>query len=541
MKKTATLGFGAADVERERATRHFAEFVRQAWPIIEPGAPYLPNWHIELIGEYLEAVSAGEINRLIINLPPRYGKSILVSVLWPLWEWTSHPEWRYLFCSYSASLSVKHSLDRRRVLESEWYRAFWPQVVLTSDQNQKSEYENSARGVMVATSVGGTVTGKGGNRIILDDPIDPGRAASETERSTANAFFDQTLSTRLDDKKRDGAIVIVGQRVHLDDLSGHVLERSGESWTHLRLPASEERRTVVTFPGSGREVVREPGQPLWEVREGATELARARRELGSADYAAQYQQDPAPPEGALIRSEWWRHYRSLPEGFDEMLQSWDMAFKDTRSSDFVVGQVWGRRGSKIYLLDQVRGQWDIGRTINHMVELSRRWPAALLKLVEDKANGPAIIQLLNGRMPGIVAISPKDSKVARAVAVAPAIEAGNVHLPDPRFIPNSEWIEEFALEFSRFPRGSHDDQVDAATQALVRLVASSQSGGISIGIINGRGGRPGNRTYGGSNLPNPGYASPFAASNLPHPESASAWGGSNLPGRGAERRLPHVF
>ena len=301
--KTAAipLGWSQADVERELAMRHLATFVRQAWPVIEPGAPYRNNWHIELLCEYLEAVSAGEINRLIINMPPRYGKSILVSVLWPVWEWIGHPELRYLFCSYSASLSVKHSLDRRRVLESDWYRARYPQVTLTSDQNEKSEYENTARGVMFATSVGGTVTGKGGNRIIIDDPINPAQAASEAERNAANSFFDMNLTTRLDDKKRD-AIVIVGQRVHLDDLCGHVLERSGESWTVCKLPASEEKRTVVAFPRSGREVIREADEPLWETREGADELARAKLDLGSADYAAQYQQDPAPPEGAMIKT-----------------------------------------------------------------------------------------------------------------------------------------------------------------------------------------------------------------------------------------------
>ena len=253
--------FSVEELERElaarrtipdEASRDLACFVREVWSIIEPGCPFQPNWHVALICEYLEAVSAGQINRLIINVPPRYGKSLIVTVLWPVWEWISHPELRYLFCSYSASLSVKHSLDRRRVLESDWYRARYPQVALVSDQNEKTEYENSARGVMFATSVGGTVTGKGGNRIIVDDPINPAQASSETERNSANSFFDQTLSTRLDDKKHN-PIVIVGQRVHLDDLCGHVLERSGESWTVVKLPATEERRTVVYFPRSGRK------------------------------------------------------------------------------------------------------------------------------------------------------------------------------------------------------------------------------------------------------------------------------------------------
>ena len=317
MKSVPTLAWSEDDVRREQAARHLAAFIKQAWPLIEPGTRYLPSWHIELICEYLEAVSAGEITRLIINMPPRYMKSIAVTICWPCWEWATHPELRYLFCSYSASLAVKHSLDRRRVLESEWYRGFWPQVVLTADQNQKAEYENTCRGVMVATSVGGTVTGKGGSRIVLDDPLNPEQAASETARAAANEFFDKTLATRLDDKRK-GAIVAVGQRVHDDDLCGHVLARSAD-WTVLKLPAIEDRPTTVCFPRSGRVFTRGAGEPLWESREGVEQLAAMKRALGSAAYSAQYQQEPAPPEGALIKAEWWQSYRAAPQDYDEQL------------------------------------------------------------------------------------------------------------------------------------------------------------------------------------------------------------------------------
>ncbi len=453
-------------------------------------------------------------------------KSIAVTILWPCWEWIARPELRYLFCSYSAGLAVKHSLDRRRVIESEWYRTFWTHVQLCADQNQKAEYENTARGVMVATSIGGTVTGKGGNRIILDDPLNPEQASSEAERERANEFFDKTLTTRLDDKRSD-AIVIVGQRVHDDDLTGHVLSRSA-GWTHLKLPAIEDKAVTVTFPRSAKSFTREAGEPLWERREGLEQLAAMKHALGSAAYAAQYQQEPAPPEGALIKAEWWRSYRVLPQAFDEQLQSWDMAFKGEASSDYVVGQVWGRRGAEIYLLDQVRGQWDIQRTIDALLALSAKWSGALLKLVEDRANGPAIISLLQKTPPGICALSPSDSKEARCSAVAPAIEAGNVKVPDPRYVVGAEWVEDFLLEFSRFPRGRNDDQVDAATQALGRLVPAATAGEISIG--------PQRRlTYSAEqlrsrNIPNARWASAGLASNLPDPRRASAFGGSNLPG-----------
>ena len=531
-----TLGFSQADLDRELATRHFAAFVKQTWTIIEPATSYLDNWHIDYMCEYLEAVSAGEITRLIINIPPRYMKSNTVSVLWPCWEWTTHPALRYLFCSYAANLATKHSLDRRRILESEWYRSHWPHLVLTSDQNEKAEYENLARGVMFATSVGGTVTGKGGNRIIIDDPLDPRRAHSEAHRTAANEFFDRSLTTRLNDKNRD-AIVLVMQRLHDEDLTGHLLQRSADAWTLCKVPALEDRKTVVSFPRSPREIVRQAGEPLWPEREGVAQLAQMKVDLGSADYAAQYLQEPAPPEGAMIKTEWWRRYRSLPEAYDEQLQSWDMAFKDAPGSDFVVGQVWERRGAQIYLLDQVRGQWDIQRTIDQLRALSAKWPAALLKLIEDKANGPAIVQLLNREVAGIVAINPQDTKIARCAAIAPAIEAGNVWLPDPIYVCGAEWVNDFILEFSRFPAGSHDDQVDAASQALDRLVKAQQMGEFNMYVAGSRGG-PTSYDH-ASNLPRGAASSVFGGSNLPSP-LASPDGGSNLPGsgRGGTTRNP---
>jgi predicted phage terminase large subunit-like protein len=324
----------------------------------------------------------------------------------------------------------------------------------------------------------------------------------------------------LDDKRSD-AIVIVGQRVHEDDLSGHVLARSAD-WTHLKLAAIEDKPTSVAFPRSGQHITREAGEPLWERREGTQQLAAMKRALGSVAYAAQYQQEPAPPEGALIKSAWWQSYRLAPPQFEAQIQSWDMAFKGEASSDYVVGQVWGRRGAENYLLDQVRGQWDIQRTIDALVALSAKWPGALLKLVEDRANGPAIINLLQGTVSGIVAVNPKDSKEARCSAVAPAIEAGNVKVPDPRYVVGAEWIEEFLLEFSRFPRGSNDDQVDAATQALGYLISQTVVTAADFGWVgpNSTSAAMGRRRE---------RFSPFHTSDLPGGRGWSPWGASDLP------------
>jgi hypothetical protein len=254
-------------------------FVQQAWAILEPQTPFLPNWHIDLISEYLEAVSAGQITRLVINLPPRYMKSLLVSVLWPVWEWLHTPHTRWLFASYSESLAAQHSLDRRTVLQSAWYQDRWgSRFQLTADQNEKTECRNDRRGSMTATSVGGTATGKGGNRIVVDDPHNPTQAESDRQREQANTFFLTTLSTRLDDK-RDGAIVLVMHRLHTRDLTRtRLINRASDSAPCARRLAGQHR---ATFAGNRKEalsadVLHQHQVPLVAVEQVDEETARIR-------------------------------------------------------------------------------------------------------------------------------------------------------------------------------------------------------------------------------------------------------------------------
>jgi len=452
-------------VRQELAERKLADFIRQAWHVIEPATPYLHNWHIDLICEYLEAVSAGQITRLIINIPPRYMKSIAVSVMWPVWEWIRHPETRWIFASYSQSLSTKHSVDRRTIIQSDWYQSRWgDRFKLVEDHNLKTEFLNDKRGHMIATSVGGTSTGKGGNRLVVDDPLNPKEAASDVLRERANTWFDQTFYSRLDDKKT-GAIVVIMQRLHEKDLTGHLLEQGGE-WEHLCLPAIAEDRQVIHFPMSGRTLVREPGDLLWPEREGPKEIEAAKLALRSYGFAGQYQQRPSPMEGGIFKRGWWKFYKEPPARFDEMLQSWDCSFKNASTSDYVVGQVWGRVGGEFYLLDQVRDRMDFTETLQAVRALTAKWPKARSKLIEDKANGQAVIDALKREISGIIPVTPKESKEARAMAVQPFMEAGNVYLPDPSIAP---WIHDFIEECAAFPNAAHDDQVDAMTQALNRL------------------------------------------------------------------------
>lgn len=453
-----------AEIKRREYQRaqHLNVYIRQSWRVIEPATEYLHNWHIDLICEYLEACKLRQIKRLIINIPPRSIKSTAVTVNFPTWLWTMAPHERFMFASYSQGLSTKHSIDRRDIIQSDWYQQGWGKVFqLTEDQNQKTEFRNDHAGHMIATSMTGTSTGKGCNFLIVDDPHNPLEAESDLQRDTAIESFDRTLSTRLDNKKQD-VIIVVMQRLHEKDLTGHLLAQGG--WQNLCLPAIEEKRTVYYFPVSKTEKVREEGDILWPDREGPDELAQAKRQLGSYGFAGQYQQQPSPSGGGIVKRSWWRTYRKAPDDFEKIIQSWDCTFKDAETSDFVVGQVWGKKGADAYLLDQVRGKWNITSTLQEVVALSAKWPKSSAKYVEDKANGTAVIALLKQKVPGLLPVNPEGGKIVRANAVSPYVESGNVYVPE-----ESDYISDFLGEWDKFPNGDHDDQVDACTQALNQL------------------------------------------------------------------------
>lgn len=453
------------------AERSLHEFVRQAWHVLEPATPFIDGWHIGAKCEYLEAITLGQITRLIINEPPRYMKSITVSVCWPVWEWgpKRRPHLRYLFSSYASELSVKHSVDRRTILRSGWYRQNWGSYfALTSDNARKTEFENDRRGVMSTTSTGGASTGKGGNRVIVDDPVNPKQALSDVERVNANTHFDQTLYTRLNDKQRD-AIVLVMQRLHTSDLTGHLLERKrDEGWVHLNLQAQAEKRTVISLPITQKEIVREPGDVLWPAREDAPTLAKTKASLGSYAYGGQYQQTPAPSEGGIIKRAWFNRFdmRQRPPSFDQIVLSADPKFKDYETTSRVALQVWGRVGRKKYLLARDIDHYGIVETLAAIERLRNAWhkPHESLSidayLIEDKANGPAIVQVMQKKVAGVVPYPPRGSKEARVIAVSPQMEAGDV------WIPLEPWGDEVIDALCFVPNGDNWDDVDTCSQAL---------------------------------------------------------------------------
>ena len=453
------------DVNRELATRRLHEFIKQAWPIVEPATRLIWGWHLDAICEHLEAVTRGQIRNLLITVPPRHMKSLAVSVFWMCWEWIQWPERRWLFSSYAESVSIRDSLRCRRLVQSPWYQAnFGIRFALTGDQNEKQRFENDKGGWRIATSVGGANTGEGGDRVICDDPHNVKEAESDASRKNACDWWDQVMSTRQNNP-RNGARVIIMQRLHQADLAGHVLEQGG--YEHLCLPAEyegSERKTVIGWRDPRTEI----GELLWPEQFGPDQIAELKLRLGSYGASGQLQQRPSPICGSILQRGWWKFY-TRPLGLqhgDVVIQSWDLAFKGGTNSSFVVGQVWLRRGGGFALVDQIRAKLTFPETLEKFREFSARWPYSIAKLVEDKANGPALIAMLQQEISGIIPVKPDGSKEARALAVSPLIEAGNVWLPDKSIAP---WIDDFIDECAAFPKGAYADQVDCCTQAIKAL------------------------------------------------------------------------
>lgn len=490
----------ADQVRAELAADSLREFTPIAWPIVEPGTPHKTSWHIDTVLEHLEAVTTGELRRLIINIPPRHMKSTAVAVLWPCWSWLRRPQLRWLFASYAEKLSKRDSLKCRRIIESHGGRQHGGTLLervgyqgllgllgqtwtLTSDQNEKLRFENSATGYRIATSVGGTATGEGGDVIVIDDPHKVDQVESDLQRDNVLDWMDGTMSTRLNDPAT-GRVVIVMQRLHETDLTGHLLEQGG--YTHLCLPAEYEPAHPFVWPDDPRI---QPGELLWPNQFDQPALDEIRGRLGAYRAAGQLQQRPAPQEGGIIKTAWWRYYDpSLLDfsagqwrgpRFQRLHESWDTALKDKTTSDYTVGQLWGQDLSRWYLLRQVRGRFSFTEALEQMRQM-RAWTAKRFpdlhahRYVENSAMGPELMAAAQRSVGGSIPITADKDKVSRAYAVTPLLELGEVFLPgaanleatgcDPALTP--AWVQELIAECAAFPNAANDDQVDALTQAL---------------------------------------------------------------------------
>jgi len=413
------------------------------------------NWpHQRHIQAALEAVTRGELTRLMVFCPPRHGKSEMGTVRYPAYRLECEPATPIIIGAYNQTLADRFSRKCRRIVAGR--------IGVSTERSDVSDWETLAGGGVRAVGVGAGVTGHGGKLILIDDPVKSREEAeSPTYRQRVWDWYTDDLYTRLEP---GGAIILTMTRWHEDDLAGRILASDdAPNWTVISLPAEAEANDPLG---------RADGEPLCPDRFDSEALADIRRVLGSQSYNALYQQRPAPAEGGIIKRTWIMRYDRPPERFDQVIASWDMAFKDRTDSSYVVGQVWGRIGADCYLLDQVRERLDFPATQKAVIRLAAQWPQARKKLVEDKANGPAIIASLRHVVQGLVPVSVSGSKQARLEAVSPLFEAGNVWVPQ-----SAPWVGDWIEELATFPNASNDDQVDACSQALEHV---SKRGGKLI-------------------------------------------------------------
>ena len=442
-------------------------FIQASYPLIAGGGELLLNWHIEAITYALMRVVRGEITRLIITVPPRHLKSICSSVALPAFILGHDPTRRIICVSYSEALARKHANDCRALMRSNLYRCIFPGTQISAEKDTELEFMTTERGSRLATSVGGTLTGRGGNLVIIDDPLKPQDAYSEASREQLNQWYGNTLLSRLDSKAHDPMIAVM-QRLHPDDLVGRLLEQ--ESWTVLNLPAIAEYEQVIPL-GHGRIMRRRPGNILHPEREPREVLTEIRAAMGSLDFAGQYQQEPVPPTGAMVNWSWFRHYNSPPEHLagDRIILSWDTAQSVNELADYSVCVVLKIRGETAYVLDVLRERLDYPALRRKVLTVYSQWRQTGLNcsmVIENKGSGMSLLQELKRQHIYAVPMNPSGDKVMRMHGQTARIEAGSVLLP-----ARAPWLEEFRREMLAFPHGRYDDQVDALAQGLHQAFA----------------------------------------------------------------------
>lgn len=468
-------------IEKLYFESNLSGYIRAAWEQVEPAITYMHNWHIDAISEHLEAVTKSDIRRLVINIPPGAMKSLTCSVFWPTWVWTHTPSAKFITASFSENIAQRDSYRARRLMESEWYQGMWSDVWQPNQgQWTKKRYLNDQGGLRIATTVGGQITGDHANHQLVDDPIKPLDADNRKVETAALveciAWYDETLATRVADPKTATRTIIM-QRLHEKDLSGYVLAKE-LGYDHLCLPMKYEPKCVIDMghrcsldseTSLGFTDPRtEKDELLWPERFPEEVQIERLKELGARGVAAQDQQRPTPAGGGLFKRDFVKYWKVFPTPPYRMILSWDCSFKDLDSSDWVVGQCWVAKGGSYYLIDRIKEKLGFSGTCAAIRSFRSKWKKTGAILIEDKANGPAVIEVLQKDIAGIIPVNPKGGKWVRAQAVEPLWASGSVYIPDPSI---ASWVEDFIKELISFSGmdGQTDDQVDAMTQALTYL------------------------------------------------------------------------
>lgn len=456
------------EIEAAACRESFWSFVRRAWHTVEPGQHYVDGWHIGVICAHLEAVSRGEIHNLIINIPPRCTKSLLLCVFWPAWIWTWAPEKKFLFVSYAATLSVRDSIKCRMVIESPWYqRLFGHGFQLSESQNKRDNYLNTAGGQRISSSIGGTVTGEGGDFCAADDPHNVEQALSEHVRGTTLRWFDETWPTRLNNPQSGGRVVIM-QRLHEQDVTGHLMETG--DYELLVLPMEfESDRNCVTSLGIPDQRTQE-GELLWPERFGEKALSGLKTPLGTYGVAGQLQQRPVPRGGGMFKRTAFKECAMAPERTN-WCRYWDLAGTEPsidrrqRLPDATAGALVGLGpDNRIYVGDMKHFRatsLDVERCVRATAE--EDGPNVMVCVEQEPgASGKHVAEYYTRNVllgfnvrcfkPGV-----GKTKAWGAEPLAAQAEAGNVYLV------RGPWMEKFLREAEIFPNGTYDDQVDAVT------------------------------------------------------------------------------
>lgn len=465
--------------EKRACKRSLFQFVRSSFHLLEPGRKYLHNWHIEAMAEHLEAINRRQIRRLVINLPFRGMKSLVCGVAWPVWTWIQDEQpdtWlgsktRFLTLSYASNLAIRDAVKSRYLMQTPWFQERWGEKVkFRADQNEKSYYENEWLGYRLAMGFDSSATGRDGDIQIVDDPHDAIKAMySDTERQSAIEAWDQKLASRLTDLDK-GAQVIVMQRLHPNDLSGHVLAQGG--WEHLNLPLEySPSKRVVTSIG-WKDPRSKDKENMWPERYTPDVVAEAKTRLGKNGWLAQMQQEPVPMGGTLLNLEWFKRFTIDPlamvkaRKFRRVIQFWDTAQKDKEINDPWVGSTWGEDHEGHYwLLDVFRDRMDYPTGKRVVANYFAKWKpqGCTAVIIEDKSTGSSLLQELPQARPAIpvVGMLPEKDKLTRMSVESPAIEAGLVHIPQ-----TATWLHDWEMEISLFPASETKDQVDNLSMAL---------------------------------------------------------------------------
>ena len=444
----------------------FCTFFQKTFETLSPSRTYYHNYHIDAITHKLELVRRGKINRLIICVPPRSMKSTICSVAFPAFLLGHDPTKRIICLSYSAELAVKLGNDCREIMSSSWYQQLFPATKISRHKNTENEFATTRFGYRMSSSIGGSLTGRGGDIIILDDPIKPIDALSDKKRNDVNDAFVNTILSRLNDK-RTGAIVIVMQRLHEDDLVGRLLREQPNEWTVVSLPAIAEEDTEIEI-GATKPHLRHAGEVLHAEREPLEILESYRAQLGQAVFSAQYQQSPVPRDGAMIKRTWVRRYDRLPERKSSatVIQSWDPAIKESEQANYSVCTTWLYQDKLYYLVDVFRDRIDYPTLKAEAISLAGLHKPNVI-LIEDAAGGTALAKELQQTGLPAVAVKPEFDKRIRMSIQSAKFESRRVFLPSV-----ASWLYEYEIELFSFPGSRYDDQIDSTSQALAYEIPS---------------------------------------------------------------------